>query len=142
MFLLLDTFAARFFLNVSLKIMNLIANPVFGWKKNCCDSGRFYYFPFFFLIGFYYARHWCYLCVGFGWFNMIRGLFECQISMDARSIASQLSSSGLLRTRGLIGGNWIDAYDGQTIKAWQSWFYYKFVWLPYNMEYCLLNQWL
>ncbi|OIW11700.1 hypothetical protein TanjilG_12219 [Lupinus angustifolius] len=38
--------------------------------------------------------------------------------MDARSVASQLNSSGLLRTQGLIGGKWSDAYDGKTIKVY------------------------
>ena len=40
-----------------------------------------------------------------------------QISMDARSVASQLKSSGLLRTQGLVGGKWSDAYDGKTMKV-------------------------
>ncbi|KAH1210995.1 Succinate-semialdehyde dehydrogenase, mitochondrial [Glycine soja] len=46
------------------------------------------------------------------------GLFEWQMSMDAQSVASQLNSSGLLRTQGLIGGKWSDAYDGKTIKVY------------------------
>ncbi|KAL1300097.1 hypothetical protein HN51_044782 [Arachis hypogaea] len=41
-----------------------------------------------------------------------------KISMDARSIASQLNSSGLLKTQGLIGGKWSDSYDGKTIKVY------------------------
>lgn len=41
----------------------------------------------------------------------------CQISMDVKSFASRLSSSGLLRSQGLIGGKWSDAYDGETIKV-------------------------
>ena len=49
------------------------------------------------------------LSVGFGW----------QIYMDAKSVASQLKSSGLLRTQGLIGGKWTDSYDGETIKVRQ-----------------------
>lgn len=43
--------------------------------------------------------------------------FEFQISMDANSVASQLKSSGLLRTQGLVGGKWSDSYDGKTIKV-------------------------
>ncbi|CAL5341429.1 unnamed protein product [Camellia sinensis] len=39
-----------------------------------------------------------------------------QISMEAQSVADQLNSSGFLRTQGLIGGKWIDAYDGKTLK--------------------------
>ncbi|EXB51249.1 Succinate-semialdehyde dehydrogenase [Morus notabilis] len=44
-------------------------------------------------------------------------LFTRQITMDAKSVASQLKSSGLLRTQGLIGGKWTDAYDGKTIEV-------------------------
>jgi succinate-semialdehyde dehydrogenase len=39
------------------------------------------------------------------------------MSMDVQSIASRLNSSGILRTQGLIGGKWVDAYDGKTIKV-------------------------
>ena len=38
--------------------------------------------------------------------------------MDARSIASQLNRSGLLKTQGLIGGKWSDSYDGKTIQVY------------------------
>ncbi|XP_020223552.1 succinate-semialdehyde dehydrogenase, mitochondrial [Cajanus cajan] len=41
-----------------------------------------------------------------------------KMSVDAHSVASQLNSSGLLRTQGLIGGKWSDAYDGKTIKVY------------------------
>ncbi|KAH1237408.1 Succinate-semialdehyde dehydrogenase, mitochondrial [Glycine max] len=41
-----------------------------------------------------------------------------KMSTDAQSIASQLNSSGLLRTQGLIAGKWSDAYDGKTIKVY------------------------
>ncbi|GMP64624.1 hypothetical protein CsSME_00025813 [Camellia sinensis var. sinensis] len=37
--------------------------------------------------------------------------------MEAQSVADQLNSSGFLRTQGLIGGKWIDAYDGKTLKV-------------------------
>ncbi|KAL9321991.1 hypothetical protein ACSQ67_010044 [Phaseolus vulgaris] len=40
------------------------------------------------------------------------------MSIDAQSVASKLTSSGLLRTQGLIGGKWTDAYDGKTIKVY------------------------
>lgn len=40
-----------------------------------------------------------------------------QISMMAQDYAAQLNSSGLLRTQGLIGGKWTDAYDGKTIEV-------------------------
>ncbi|GKV37763.1 hypothetical protein SLEP1_g45753 [Rubroshorea leprosula] len=36
--------------------------------------------------------------------------------MDAQSVTARLKNSGLFRTQGLIGGKWIDAYDGKTIK--------------------------
>ncbi|EXC04462.1 hypothetical protein L484_019060 [Morus notabilis] len=36
--------------------------------------------------------------------------------MDAKSVASQLKSSGLLRTQGLIGRKWTAACDGKTIE--------------------------
>jgi hypothetical protein len=54
----------------------------------------------------------------------LRVFFEWQMSTDAHSIASQLNSSGLLRTQGLIGGKWQDAYDGKTIKVFHSYFYF------------------
>lgn len=41
----------------------------------------------------------------------------CQINMDAQSVASRLSNSGLLRSQGLIGGKWVDAYDRKTLKV-------------------------
>ncbi|ONI11823.1 hypothetical protein PRUPE_4G128100 [Prunus persica] len=44
-------------------------------------------------------------------------LLSRQISMDVKSFASRLSSSGLLRSQGLIGGKWSDAYDGKTIQV-------------------------
>lgn len=37
--------------------------------------------------------------------------------MMAQDYAAQLNSSGLLRTQGLIGGKWTDAYDGKTIEV-------------------------
>ncbi|RDX73094.1 Succinate-semialdehyde dehydrogenase, mitochondrial, partial [Mucuna pruriens] len=40
------------------------------------------------------------------------------MNMNTHSVASQLNSSGLLRTQGLIGGKWTDAYDGKTIKVY------------------------
>lgn len=39
------------------------------------------------------------------------------MSSEAQSIATRLHSSGLLRSQGLIGGKWIDAYDGRTMKV-------------------------
>ncbi|KAL5568763.1 hypothetical protein UlMin_025338 [Ulmus minor] len=49
--------------------------------------------------------------------HVSNSLLYRQISMDARSVASRLKSSGLLRTQGLIGGKWIDAYDGKTLQV-------------------------
>lgn len=40
-----------------------------------------------------------------------------QMSMDAKSVAAHLKNSGLFQTKGLVGGNWIDAYDGKTLKV-------------------------
>ncbi|CAI9087975.1 OLC1v1022199C6 [Oldenlandia corymbosa var. corymbosa] len=37
--------------------------------------------------------------------------------MQAQSIAARLSSSGILQTKGLIGGNWTDAHDGKTFEV-------------------------
>ncbi|KAI9159979.1 hypothetical protein LWI28_003949 [Acer negundo] len=40
-----------------------------------------------------------------------------QMSTDVTSITAKLRSSGLLRTQGLIGGKWTDAYDGKTLEV-------------------------
>ncbi|XP_062169174.1 succinate-semialdehyde dehydrogenase, mitochondrial [Alnus glutinosa] len=45
-------------------------------------------------------------------------LLTRQISTEAESVASRLHKSGLLRTQGLIGGKWVDAYDRKTIKVY------------------------
>ncbi|KAK9266679.1 hypothetical protein L1049_005515 [Liquidambar formosana] len=45
-------------------------------------------------------------------------LFSRQISMEAKGFTARLNSSGLLRTQGLIGGRWTDAYDGKTIEVY------------------------
>ncbi|PWA58144.1 succinate semialdehyde dehydrogenase [Artemisia annua] len=37
--------------------------------------------------------------------------------MQTLNVAARLRSSGLLRTKGLIGGKWRDAYDGRTIEV-------------------------
>lgn len=44
------------------------------------------------------------------------------MSTDVKSIADKLRSSGLLRTQGLIGGKWTDAYDGKTLEVWMKHF--------------------
>ncbi|CAB4276935.1 unnamed protein product [Prunus armeniaca] len=49
--------------------------------------------------------------------NVVIFLTWAEISMDVKSFASRLSSSGLLRSQGLIGGKWSDAYDGKTIQV-------------------------
>ncbi|KAI3810071.1 hypothetical protein L1987_19678 [Smallanthus sonchifolius] len=38
--------------------------------------------------------------------------------METENVVARLKSSGLLRTKGLIGGIWIDAYDGKTIEVY------------------------
>ncbi|KAK2654433.1 hypothetical protein Ddye_014289 [Dipteronia dyeriana] len=40
-----------------------------------------------------------------------------QMSTDMKSITTKLRSSGLLRSQGLIGGKWTDAYDGKTLEV-------------------------
>lgn len=44
-------------------------------------------------------------------------MFIFQFSMETQSIAAKLRSAGLLRNQALIGGKWIDAYDGKTIEV-------------------------
>ncbi|KAJ4705759.1 Aldehyde dehydrogenase [Melia azedarach] len=40
------------------------------------------------------------------------------MSTNMQSFTAQLRNSGLLRTQGLIGGKWIDAYDGKTLEVY------------------------
>ncbi|XXG77056.1 hypothetical protein AAC387_Pa08g1291 [Persea americana] len=40
-----------------------------------------------------------------------------QMSMDRKSALARVTESGLLKTQGLIGGIWMDAYDGKSIKV-------------------------
>jgi len=58
------------------------------------------------------------------------------MSVDAQSVASKLNSSGLLRTQGLIGGKWSDAYDGKTIKV-----YLLFFFLSSSNDFFVKVQW-
>ncbi|KAL2495703.1 Succinate-semialdehyde dehydrogenase [Forsythia ovata] len=44
-------------------------------------------------------------------------IFARQMNMEAQSVAAHLNSSGFIRSQGLIGGKWTDAYDGKTIKV-------------------------
>ncbi|KAJ0801225.1 putative succinate-semialdehyde dehydrogenase (NAD(+)) [Helianthus annuus] len=39
------------------------------------------------------------------------------MSMGTESLVGRLKSCGLLQTTGLIGGKWVDAYDGRTIEV-------------------------
>ncbi|CAM0946574.1 unnamed protein product [Alopecurus aequalis] len=39
------------------------------------------------------------------------------ISLDAGAAMEKIRAAGLLRTQGLIGGKWVDAYDGKTIEV-------------------------
>lgn len=39
------------------------------------------------------------------------------MSTEASSVATHLNSSGLLKSQALIGGKWVDAHDGRTIKV-------------------------
>jgi len=40
------------------------------------------------------------------------------MSTDPKEAVSRLRDLGLLKTQGLIGGNWIDAYDGKTFEVY------------------------
>ncbi|KAK1307759.1 hypothetical protein QJS10_CPA09g00853 [Acorus calamus] len=40
-----------------------------------------------------------------------------QMSMEAKTSVARLSDSSLLKTQGLIGGKWTNAYDGKTIEV-------------------------
>lgn len=48
----------------------------------------------------------------------------CQMSVGMKSVTDRLRDSGLLRTQGLIGGKWIDAYDGKTLEVWRKIIYF------------------
>lgn len=39
------------------------------------------------------------------------------MSVDAGAAMEKVRAAGLLRTQGLIGGKWVDAYDGKTIEV-------------------------
>lgn len=39
------------------------------------------------------------------------------MSMDRKSALALVTESGLLKTQGLIGGIWMDAFDGKSIKV-------------------------
>ena len=41
------------------------------------------------------------------------------MSTETESIVARLKSSGLFQTKGLIGGKWIDAYDGRTVEVFE-----------------------
>uniref|UniRef100_A0A251TBH2 Succinate-semialdehyde dehydrogenase, mitochondrial n=1 Tax=Helianthus annuus TaxID=4232 RepID=A0A251TBH2_HELAN len=41
-----------------------------------------------------------------------------QMSMETENVVARLKSSGLFQTKGLIGGKWIDAYDGKTVEVY------------------------
>jgi hypothetical protein len=38
-------------------------------------------------------------------------------SVDAAAAMEKIRAAGLLRTQGLIGGKWVDAYDGKTLEV-------------------------
>ncbi|KAF5781482.1 putative succinate-semialdehyde dehydrogenase (NAD(+)) [Helianthus annuus] len=40
------------------------------------------------------------------------------MSMETENVVARLKSSGLFQTKGLIGGKWIDAYDGKTVEVY------------------------
>ncbi|KAK1278640.1 hypothetical protein QJS04_geneDACA021336 [Acorus gramineus] len=56
------------------------------------------------------------------------------MSMEAKtSSAARLSDSSLLKTQGLIGGKWTNAYDGKTIEVLRT------IFSPYILYFSLLN---
>ncbi|XP_035830512.1 succinate-semialdehyde dehydrogenase, mitochondrial isoform X2 [Helianthus annuus] len=46
-----------------------------------------------------------------------RPFLSIEMSMQTLSVVGRLRNCGLLKTRGLIGGKWTDAYDGRTIQV-------------------------
>lgn len=58
-----------------------------------------------------------------GVFVLFEGIYELgldwiwQMSTDPKEAASRLRDLGLLRTQGLVGGKWVDAYDGKTFEV-------------------------
>uniref|UniRef100_A0A0D3F1D6 Succinate-semialdehyde dehydrogenase, mitochondrial n=1 Tax=Oryza barthii TaxID=65489 RepID=A0A0D3F1D6_9ORYZ len=44
-------------------------------------------------------------------------LLRRHMSVDAGAAMEKVRAAGLLRTQGLIGGKWVDAYDGKTIEV-------------------------
>lgn len=40
-----------------------------------------------------------------------------QMSADASAAMEKIRAAGLLKTQGLIAGQWVDAYDGKTIEV-------------------------
>lgn len=49
--------------------------------------------------------------------NRISPPLSRHMSMKSENLVSKLTSSGLLKTQGLIDGKWVDAHDGDTIKV-------------------------
>lgn len=55
------------------------------------------------------------------------------MSTETESIVARLKKSGLLQTKGLIGGKWTDAYGGRTIEV-LSFYSFKFLcYIHYDM---------
>ncbi|XP_072966480.1 succinate-semialdehyde dehydrogenase, mitochondrial [Typha angustifolia] len=44
-------------------------------------------------------------------------LLRRHMSMEPQAAVTRLKESGLLKTQGLVGGKWIDSYDGKTIEV-------------------------
>ena len=62
------------------------------------------------------------------------------MTSDSQSAISRLKDSGLLRSQGLIGGKWLDAYDGKKfqVDSIEDYFTFKF----FNVASKLyLNDW-
>lgn len=42
---------------------------------------------------------------------------DSQMSTDAQAAIARLRDSGLLKSKGLVGGKWVESYDGKTIQV-------------------------
>ncbi|OAY80110.1 Succinate-semialdehyde dehydrogenase, mitochondrial [Ananas comosus] len=42
---------------------------------------------------------------------------DSQMSTDAQAAIARLRDSGLLKSKGLVGGKWVDSYDGKTVQV-------------------------
>ncbi|XP_020103434.1 succinate-semialdehyde dehydrogenase, mitochondrial isoform X2 [Ananas comosus] len=50
-------------------------------------------------------------------FSPSRFLSSHHMSTDAQAAIARLRDSGLLKSKGLVGGKWVDSYDGKTVQV-------------------------